>query len=114
MNSTVVIGRTLLSSLFVITAIKGLFFDFNSFVGAVESKNLPLPVLTAIIALLMKLVGGLLVMFNLYPMYGASILIIFTLLATALFHNIFQDVGELTNFLKNLSIVGGLILFMNI
>ena len=110
---SVVIGRSLLAALFVVTGIKGLFFDFNGFVGAVASKNLPFPVLTALIALIMKIVGGLLVMFNFYPKVGATTLIVFTVLATVLFHNIIVDPSELNNFLKNASIIGGLLLFMN-
>lgn len=104
-------GRILLASLFVLSALKSILFNFSGFVDAVKSKNLPFPIFVAIIALSMKLFGGLSLMFDYYGVVGAYILILFTFLATVLFHNVFIDPSQFNNAMKNIAIIGGLLIF---
>ncbi|AYV81994.1 MAG: hypothetical protein Homavirus1_24 [Homavirus sp.] len=105
-----IIGRVLVSSLFIATAIRGLFFNFGDFVGDVESKNIMFPTLVALIVLIFKLVAGLLILFNIYTNYAVSALICFIVLVTILYHNIYDDMSQFSNMMKNIAIVGGLFL----
>jgi uncharacterized membrane protein YphA (DoxX/SURF4 family) len=107
-----IVGRTLLASLFIVTALKSILFGFDGFVGMVKSKNIPFPVIVAILALATKLIGGLSVTFDWHSELGALMLIVFTTIATVLFHNAFADSSQLTNMLKNISIIGGLVLLI--
>lgn len=105
----VFIAKILIVALFFVTSIKG-FYNFDNFVNIVRSKNLPFPTFIALIALLIKLVGSLMVILNVYPKLGTYSLIIFTIIATILYHNIFVEINQLNAMLKNISIIGGLIL----
>ena len=87
-----------------------LFFGFNDFVHAIESKNIPFAVIVAVIVLTLKLISGLLVITNIYTNYAVTSLIIFVILATILYHNAFVDNGHFNNMLKNIALIGGLIL----
>lgn len=67
-----------------------------------------------VVAIILKLGGGLMLMFNYRTSQAAWMLIAFTLLATLMFHMEWsgaQGQMQLTNFLKNLGLVGGLLLF---
>lgn len=106
------IGRNLLASLFIISALNSIIYDFDGFVKAIESKNLPYPVILAIFVLTIKLLGGLSIAFNYYSTYGALSLLLFMLIVTPLFHNAFADPKQFNNMLKNIAIIGGLLLIL--
>lgn len=107
-----IIARILLASLFVISAMKSILFDFNGFAGAVRSKNIPFPFLVATLVLTTKLLGGLSIIFDKYSKIGTVALVAFTLLATVLFHNAFKDPTQFNSMMKNISIIGGLLFYL--
>jgi putative oxidoreductase len=111
-SSILVVGRILMSLLFILSALKAIFFDFNSFSSAVESKQLPLPTIVAVIALSMKLTGGLFLATDYHSLFGAYVLLVFTIMATVLFHNVFEDSSQFNNMFKNIAIIGGLLIFI--
>ena len=110
MKITRLIGRNLLASLFVVSALYSIFYDFNGFAKAVESKNLPFPIILAILALTIKILGGLSIAFNYYSNFGTLVLLIFMLLVTPIFHNAFIDPSQFNSMMKNIAIIGGLLL----
>lgn len=69
-----------------------------------------LPFLTGeillVVAILMEVIGVLLILSGWNMKYGAYILIVYTFLTSIMFH--IGD-GEMTSFLKNLSVIGGLL-----
>ena len=70
--------------------------------------------LATIVAIILKLGGGLMLMFNYRTSCAAWMLIVFTLLATLMFHMGWggeQGQMQMTNFFKNLGLIGGLLLF---
>jgi len=103
------LGRILLSSVFVLTGIKSAM-NFQEMVGMVAGKNLPFPQVLAGIALAFKLLGGLSVFTNYQVNYGRWMLVAFTLAATVLFHNPINDPSQLTTALRNVAVIGGLLL----
>ena len=64
--------------------------------------------LPAVIAV--ELLGGLAILFGLWSRYAGLALALFTLVAAALFHNNFADQMQMTNFMKNVAMAGGLLL----
>ncbi|MEN6450977.1 MAG: DoxX family protein [Thermoguttaceae bacterium] len=68
-------------------------------------------------AITLMIVGGLSVLFGFYARWGAILLILFVLPAAILIHNFWvygpgdpQRPAQMTNFLKNIAIAGGLLL----
>lgn len=90
------------------------------FVTQLETAtSLSLPQILAILAGIVELAGGVLIAFNLGARWLSFILIIFVLAATFHFHDFWNQSGaeRLGNFihaLKNLSIIGGLLLIAGI
>lgn len=112
--TTKFVAKILLASIFVITGIKSLF-NFQGFVNMVKSKNIPMATIVATLVLALKIIAGLIIAFSNNQQIvriSAISLIVFTLMATYLFHNAYLNPGELTNMLKNLSLVGGLMLLI--
>ena len=112
------VPRILLSLLFVVG---GLGF-LSNFAGTTKYVAMGLTpwglagvaTLATIIAIILKLGGGLMLMFNYRTNCAAWMLIAFTLLATVMYHtNWGGEAGQMqmTNFLKNLAIIGGLLLY---
>jgi putative oxidoreductase len=82
-----------------------------------DATGMKMPQLLAILAGVVELVGGLLVAFNIATRAAATVLVFFTLVTTFYFHAFWNMSGELMqnnmiHALKNLSIIGGLLVFM--
>ena len=60
------LGRTLIASLFIVSALMTIFTKggFQNFSDMFKSKNLPLPNVLAALSLMLKIVGGLLIIFD--------------------------------------------------
>ncbi|MBI4780740.1 MAG: DoxX family protein [Oscillatoriophycideae cyanobacterium NC_groundwater_1537_Pr4_S-0.65um_50_18] len=61
-------------------------------------------------AIALELLGGLSVLLGIYPRLGAAALAFFTLITGFIFHSNFTDPLEQIMFMKNLTMVGGLLL----
>ena len=103
-------GRILLGSLFLISAINSLFFGLDNFIDTVKSKNIPFPTLVALIVLIFKLIASILIISNNYGNYVITLLIIFVIMTIFLYHNAFVDNEQINNMMKNIAIIGGLLL----
>lgn len=112
------VPRILLSLLFIVGGL-GFLMDFSKTVGSVAFGLTPwglagLATLFAIGAIILKLGGGLMLLLNIKTSWAAWMLIIFTVFATLMFHMTWSGAGnemQMTAFLKNLAIIGGLLLF---
>jgi len=111
--------RILLSLLFVIGGF-GFLLNFKSTVDYVGiglgNIGLPMSIATValVIAIILKLGGGLMLMFNYRRSQAAWMLIAFTALATIMYHTSWSGDDsqvQMTHFLKNLAIIGGLMFF---
>jgi putative oxidoreductase len=72
--------------------------------------------IATIVAIVLKLGGGLMLLLNYRTSTAAWMLIVFTLLATLMFHMQWggeQGQMQMTSFFKNLGLVGGLLLYAN-
>ena len=112
-NTTVLAGRILLGLIFVLSGF-GKIAGFEGTVGYIASKDLPLPTLLAALSIAVEIGGGLALVVGFFTRQAALVLAGFTLLAALLFHAFWavpaaQAMGEQINFMKNLSIAGGML-----
>lgn len=101
------IVRICLSALFLISGSQ-MLLGFTGTVGFMSSL-FPMGMLVAIIVIAVKLLGGLSILLGYKAKWGAWALIVFVLLTIVLVHN---NMAELTQALKNLGIIGGLLMIV--
>ncbi len=110
--------RILLSLVFVI----GGFNFLMNFAGTQKFVTMGLTpwglagiaALATVIAIVLKLGGGLMLLFNYRTSEAAWMLIAFTVLATIMYHTNWSGADsqmQMTSFLKNLGLIGGLMLY---
>jgi len=109
------IGRVVFGGFFLIAAIRNFrnFSDRVANAGTNYGWSLPAPILA--VGFAMQLVGGALLIANVWVVAGALILIAFLLAATPLYHNLFLFQGKerdphLYLTLVNITLCGGLLM----
>jgi putative oxidoreductase len=105
------IGRLFMSSLFVLYG----YFKLTSFAGTtayMAKQGLPVPALCAVLAVIIELGGGLLILVGYQTRLVALGLAIYVLVAGLIAHTHFADAAQLSNFMKNMAIVGGCLAFV--
>lgn len=80
---------------------------FSGFVSTIASKDLPIPSLLAIGSIVCLLAGSLSLLLGYKTKIGAGLLIFFLIPTTLAFH---PPVGDINGFLKNLALIGGLLM----
>jgi putative oxidoreductase len=100
------IGRLLLALIFVLAGLNKIV-NYGGTLGYMQSFGVPALLLPATIAI--EVLGGFAVALGWRARIAALILAGFTILAAGLFHAQFSDQQQMTNFLKNLAIAGGLL-----
>ncbi len=76
------------------------------------AHGMPLTGFFLVSAILVELGAGLLVLLGYKARWGAFLLIMFLIAATLIFHTNFSDHMQLGQFLKNLAILGGLVMIV--
>lgn len=84
--------------------------DFNSTVEMMTNKGLPLANILLLVTVIFQLLGGLSLLLGYKVKIGSTLLIIFLIPATLVFHNPLADSGEINSFLKNIGLIGGLLM----
>jgi putative oxidoreductase len=112
----VLVGRILLAVMFVISGY-GKLRGFDGAAGYISSKGLPMPQVLAGIAILIELGGGLALIIGWKTRWVAMAFIIFLIVITPIFHNFWavpadQMMGQQINFMKNITILGGMLLLL--
>ena len=106
-------GRILLALVFVVSGFEKIT-GFAGTVSYIAGQGLPLPSLAAVIAIVIEFGGGIMLMLGWKARWAAFALCVFTALAALLFHNFWaapadQAANQMVHFLKNISIMGGLL-----
>jgi putative oxidoreductase len=102
------ISRVCLALVFLNAGIKHLL-GFTGFVDNI-AQVLPLAPLLAVGTIVFQLLGALSLILGYKVNLGATLLILFLIPATLIFHNFLADPAELGSFLKNLGLIGGLLM----
>jgi len=109
-------GRILLAIIFVVSGF-GKITGFENTVGYIASKGLPLPQLAAAGAILIELGCGILLVVGWQARWAATAIFLFLIPTTLIFHNYWaadaaQQGMQQIQFMKNLSIMGGMLYVM--
>ena len=110
------IGRILLASVFLLTALVSKIPDFHHVAEQMAHEGVPFPRFMLVGAIVFLLAGSLSLIAGFKARIGAVLLLIFTISGTCYFHHFWtftepQQIQEhLKSFMKNLAIIGGLLM----
>jgi putative oxidoreductase len=107
------IGRILMSPVFLLSGINKIM-AFSMMTGYVAAAHLPLPKVSLACAAAIEILGGLAILTGFQTKVAAWVVFLFLIPTTLLFHNFWvlqgpERMGAQTQFLKNLAIMGGLL-----
>jgi putative oxidoreductase len=107
------VGRFLLVFLFFLSGV-GKIMDWSGTAGYMTAAGLPLVPVLLFFAILIEILGPIMIILGIYTRYTAIIMAGYLILVTPIFHNFWAFHGmersmQQTNFLKNLAIIGGLL-----
>jgi putative oxidoreductase len=107
-------GRVLLTLIFLFAA-AGKLLDFHGTAQDLGSRGVPFPEVALASAIALESVGALLILAGFHARLGALLLILFLVPTTLVMHDFWasegnQRIADLLQFLKNLAILGGLLL----
>jgi putative oxidoreductase len=108
------LARILVVAIFVVTGTMKLM-HFSATADVLNSKGIPLATVAAAIAILIELGGALAIIIGWQTKLAATIQFVYLIPVTVMFHNFWAAPPEmyqmqLLNFLKNMGIMGGLLL----
>ena len=110
-----VTGRVLLCIIFLMAAVGNKIPHFSEVAQVMASKGIPQPKLMLAGAIVFLLAGSLSVITGYRARIGASLLLVFLVLATYYFHNFWTIADakaqqeQMIHFMKNLSIMGAML-----
>jgi putative oxidoreductase len=109
-NVIVLVARILIAQLFFLTALSA-----SPTTGYLTSLGVPSPVFWSSVAIAVEWITAFSLIFGVATRYGALLGTLYVIVATALAHRYWeypqaQQVAQYTNFIKNLAIIGGLLL----
>ncbi|MCU0533555.1 MAG: DoxX family protein [Hydrococcus sp. Prado102] len=110
-NQFPLIARIFLSVLFIWTGVGKILNP----VGTQEymaAHGLPLTGIFLAMTIAVELLGGISLLLGIQARWGAAALALFLIPATLIFHTDFSDPNQQTQFLKNLAIIGGLLMII--
>jgi len=105
------LGRILLGLIFVMSGITKIT-GFEGTQQYMASQGMPATAFFLVGAIAVEILGGLSVILGLWARAGAVALVLFLIPATLIFHTDFSQQTQMIMFLKNLSIMGGLLLLV--
>src|SRR5439155_12047923 len=111
-------GRILLCTIFILSGITK-FTDWQGTAQYMASKNLPLIPVLLPLAGFIEIAGGLAIVLGARARLAALVLFFYLIPTTFIFHNFWayeglEHMNQMTHFLKNLAIMGGLALLVGL
>ena len=113
-NTVALIGRILLAVMFILSGFSKIG-GFAGTAGYIASKGLPMASVVAALTIVVELGGGLALATGFLARWAALALAVFSVLAAVIFHNFWavppeQVMMQNINFMKNISIAGGMLM----
>ena len=109
-NVISVAARLLMAQLFIISGWQKLT-GFSATEGYFAHMGIPLVGVVTPLVILIELGGGLALLFGFKTRWVAAVLALFSVGSALIAHTNFADPAQMINFMKNLSIAGGLLWF---
>lgn len=103
-------ARILMSAIFIMSG----WSKLSGYAGTqayLAQMGLPMPGLVTPLVILVELGGGLALLLGFKTRWTAGILALFSVATALLAHSNFADANQLNNFMKNLAMAGGYLLF---
>ena len=108
----VLIGRILLVLIFLKSGI-GKIENFQGTAQYMAGYGMPYTNFFLVGAIFFELAGSITVILGYFARFGAVLLLIFLVPTTLIFHNIFVDPKMMIQFMKNMSMFGGLLVLLS-
>ncbi len=108
----VFIGRILLVLIFLKSGI-GKIENFQGTAQYMASHGMPSTNFFLVGAIFFELVGSITIILGYFARFGTVLLLIFLIPTTLIFHNIFVDPKMMIQFMKNVSMFGGLLILLS-
>jgi putative oxidoreductase len=113
-DALALVGRILLGLIFVLSGSQKLT-AFSGLVASITGKGLPMPEVLAVLTIAIELGAGLLLVVGWKARWAAFLIFLFTIPVSLVFHNFWAMEGAQAamnqiQFLKNLSIMGGMLM----
>jgi putative oxidoreductase len=111
-----VIGRIMLATIFLMSALGNKIPKFNDVAGYMASEGVPMPKLLLVGAIIFLIAGSLSIITGFKARIGATLLLIFLVLATYFFHDFWtvedamQQQNEMIQFMKNMALMGAMLM----
>lgn len=105
------LGRVLLSLIFIISGIAKIM-DPAGTIAYIESAHLPLPQVAYVAALVIELGLGIALLVGFKAQLAAAGIAVFTFVTALMFHSNMADPMQVIMFLKNITIIGGLLVII--
>ncbi|PSO61697.1 MAG: DoxX family protein [Cyanobacteria bacterium QH_6_48_35] len=109
-NLIPLVARICLSAIFLRSAIISGILNFSSTQQMIAGQGLPVPALLLAGNIVLQIIGGISLVLGYKARWGAIILILFLIPTTLVFHPFWSNPAETIAFLKNLGLIGGLLL----
>ncbi len=102
------VSRILLSLIFIVSGIGKITTPYAA-IGMLNSVGAPFPTVAYVIAIIIEVGFGLALLIGYKTKLAAAIIAVFTLVTAFMFHTNFVEQVQVIMFLKNITIVGGLL-----
>jgi putative oxidoreductase len=110
-NLISVAARLLMAQIFIISGWQKLT-GFSATEGYFASLGIPMVSVVTPLVILIELGGGLALLFGFKTRWVAAIIALFTVGSALIAHTNFADQAQMINFMKNLAMAGGLLMFV--
>jgi len=113
------LGRLLMGGYFIQAGVKH-FIGWQGMLGYTKSKGIPMPALSLTVGSLMLILGGAGILLGTLIAWSVAALIIFLIVASVSMHAYWKDtdpmqkMGNQINFLKNMALIGALLMLLSI
>ncbi|MEO6352435.1 MAG: DoxX family protein [Oxalobacteraceae bacterium] len=104
-------ARLLMAQIFIISGF-GKIAGYSATAGYFSSLGIPMSSVVLPLVILIEFGGGLALLFGFKARWAAAILALFTIAAALIAHTNFDDRMQMIQFMKNLAMAGGLLLFV--
>jgi len=119
MNTLLLIGRIIFGGYFIYNGVNH-FIGFGMMTQYAKMKGVPFPAIAQGMTGLMLLLGGLSIVFGIYPFVGIVLLVAFLVPVSLMMHNFCKleepqlRMADKINFMKNMALLGAVLMLLAI